>query len=69
LELADFMAGYSLELNLQDAWLLPFAVYAESDRTHDGVKGRASCVCPKAGVVESAGRFDSLSNDLKLGVG
>jgi hypothetical protein len=69
LELVDFVAGYSLELNLQDAWLRPFAVHAESDRTHDGVKGHASRVCRKAGVVESAGGFDSLSNDLKLGVG
>ncbi|MGD0302305.1 MAG: hypothetical protein ABSE86_34955 [Bryobacteraceae bacterium] len=69
MELAEFTAGYSLELNLQNAWLLPFGVYAESDRTHDGVKGRASGVCPKAGVVESAGRFDSLSSDLKLSVG
>jgi hypothetical protein len=69
LKLANFMAGYSLELNLQDPWLRPFAVYAKSDQTHDGVKGRASRVCPKAGVVESAGRFDSLSNDLRLGIG
>ena len=29
LELANFGAGDSLELNLQDAWLRPFAVCAE----------------------------------------
>src|SRR5256884_245067 len=37
-------------------------------RGHDGVKGRASCVCPKAGV-ESPCRFDRLSNHLHLGIG
>src|SRR5207245_11721917 len=36
---------------------------------HDGVKGRASCVCPKAGVVESPCRFDRLSNHLHLRTG
>src|SRR5437879_6043116 len=57
------MASYSLELDLQDPWFRPFTVHAELDRAHDGVKGRASCVCPKAGVVESPCRFDRLSNE------
>jgi len=63
------MASYSLELDLQDPWFRPFTVHAELDRAHDGVKGRASCVCPKAGVVESPCRFDRLSNHLHLGIG
>jgi len=63
------MAGYSLELDLQDSRLRPFAVYAKSEITHDGVKFGASCVCRKACVVEATGRFDSLSNHLHLSVG
>ena len=63
------MTRYSLELDLQDSRLRPFAVHTELNRSHDRVKGRASCVCRKAGVVESARCFDSLSNHLKLGVG
>src|SRR6267142_1241577 len=63
------MASYSLELDLQDPWLRPLTVHAELDRAHDGVKGRASSVCSKAGVVESPCRFDRLSNHLHLGIG
>src|SRR5437762_14342284 len=63
------MASYSLELDLQDPWFRPFTVHAELDRAHDGVKGRASCACPKAGIVESPCRFDRLSNHLHLGIG
>ena len=63
------MPRYSLELDMQDARLCPFAIHTELNRPHDGVKGRASCVFRKAGVGESAGCFDRLSNHLKLGVG
>jgi hypothetical protein len=63
------MAGYSLELDLQDPWLCPFAFYPKPDIAHHGVKGRASSVRRKACVVEAAGRSDSLSNHLHLGVG
>ena len=54
LELTNFGAGYSLELNLQDAWLRPFAVCAKLDRTHDRVEGRGSCVPREAGTSVSA---------------
>jgi len=63
------MTRYSLELDLQDPRLRPFAVHTELNRPHYGVKDRASRVCGEAGVVESAGCLDSLSNHLKLGVG
>src|SRR3984957_14702745 len=63
------MARYPLELDLQYPWLAPFAVHTEFDFSHDRVKGCASRVCGKAVVIESAGRFDGLSNHLKLCVG
>src|SRR5258706_15989139 len=63
------MADYSLVLNLQHARLCPLTVYSESNRPHYGVKGCASCICRKAGVVESTRRFDRLSGDLELGIG
>src|SRR5438128_1492934 len=55
------MARYSLELDLQDPWLCPFAIYAKPDS--------ASCVRREACVVEATGGFDSLSHHLHLGVG
>src|SRR6266446_7207903 len=63
------MAGYSLELDLQDPWLCPFTFCAKPDCAHDGVKSSASCVCRKAWIVEPTGRFDSLSKHLHLGIG
>jgi len=63
------MAGYSLELALQNPWFCPFAFDSESDITHGGVKGRASCVRREACIVETTGRSDSLGNYLHLGIG
>src|SRR5258708_34284461 len=62
------MADYSLVLNLQHARLCPLTVYSESNRPHYGVKGCASCICRKAGAVESTRRFDRLSGDLELAI-
>jgi hypothetical protein len=62
------MSGYAPKLNLQDARMRPFPVLAELDVAHDGVKGRAPCVRRKAGVIETTGHFDSLSNHLHLGI-
>ena len=63
------MAARGLELDLQDPWLCPFALYSKLDWTHDGVKGGASCVRREACVVETTGRFDSLCSHLHLGIG
>jgi hypothetical protein len=56
------MAGYSLELDLQNPWFCPFAFDSESDITHGGVKGRASCVRREACIVETTAGVDLLGH-------